>query len=288
MRLFNRQYLLQIGDAETGDGLSINDLQITFSIRKSINNKSKIDRATITICNLSDQSLAVLEADYSVVVFSCGYLGDVVRLFFGEVTDVETNKKGPDRATKIDISPAFTELTHSLMSELVPEGGNITDAIEAIRKQTGLAKGVYKGANLSTEVIYGYPLQGSPRQMLDQVCEVYNLQWRTDGEALYINDSESVESTNTELAPVISVETGLIDQPFFITGSDKKSSKDETKKAGVRFTALLNPNVTPGTLVRVDYKEESNYYKVEEVHFEGDFRGNKWYMTCTCSRRPEA
>lgn len=290
MEFFDRKYLLQIGDAESGDGLSINDLQITFKVRKSVDNKKKIDRCSIKVYNLSNNSLSFLETEYPIAVFSCGYESqdDVVRLFYGEVTEVETRVQGADRVTKIDITPAFSELTFQVMSELVPENGTVEDVIEVIRKQTSLSKGVYKGAGLDRRIIYGYPLSGTPKEMLDKVCDIYNLEWRIDGESLYINDFSTVESNLTDTAPVISPKTGLVDRPYYFRGSSKKSKKDADKKTGVRFTALLNPNVTPGTIVRVDFEDNSDFYRVEEMDLSGDFRGNNWYMTCICSRRPES
>lgn len=285
MEFFGRKYSLQIGNSETGDGLLIEDLQVQFRVRKSVNNKSKIDRCSVTIYNLSEESLAILETDYRTAILSCGYEGDVIRLFNGEITEVETKKQGVDRVTKLDISPAFSDLTFKVMSELIPENGVVQDVIEVIRRQTGLSKGVYKGKNLSTRIVYGYPLSGTPKEMLDLVCNEYNLEWHIEDKALYINDSESVESESKELAPLISEVSGLIDRPYFFSGSDRKSSKDTTKREGVKFKALLNPNIKPGSLVRVDYEDNSNFYRVEEVVFTGDYRGSAWYMDCVCSKR---
>lgn len=287
MRFFDRKYSLQIGDYQSGDGISIDNLQVRFRVRKSVNNKTKIDRCSVSVYNLSKESIAFLETDYPVAILSVGYRGDVVRLFYGEVVSVETTKNGTDRITKLSITPAYSELTYKIMSEIVPENGSVEDAIEVIRKQTSLAKGVYKGNRLSTKIIYGYPLSGTPKEMLNQVCDAYNLQWKIEGQALYINDSDSVEVSSRELAPVISPQTGLIDVPYYFTGVSKKSSKDDTKKAGVRFTALINPNVVPGGIVRVDYQGNSEYFRVEEMEFTGDFRGNSWNMTCVCSKQPE-
>lgn len=288
MKLFDRKYTLQIGDAGTGDGLTISDLQVTFRVKKSIDNKKKIDKAVISVYNLSMDSLAFLETEYPVVVLSCGYGDEIVRLFYGELFEFETKKQGTDRVTKIEVTPSFTDLTHNLMAELVPENGTVQDAIEAIRRNTKLSKGVYKGAALNQKIIYGYPLSGTPREMIDQVCDAYKLQWRIEGQALYINDYESVENEIQEIAPVFSPTSGLIDIPYFFTGVEGKSKKDKEKKRGIKFKALLNPNVYPGTIVRVDFNDSSEYYKVEEVEFSGDYRGQDWYMVCTCSIRPEA
>jgi len=285
MEFFDREYSLEIGDSATGDGISINNLQVQFQIKKSVNNKDKVDKCSLKVYNLSDESLTFLQTDYPVAIFSCGYAGSLVRLFYGEVIDAATVKNGTDRITTIDLSPSFSELTHKIISELVPEGGNIEDALEAVRKTTSIAKGVYKGKNLESEVIYGYPLTGTPRQMFNQIANAYNLQWKVESNTLYINDSNTVESTDTQSAPIISPTSGLIDRPYPMTGSDTDSSEDVNKKLGVKFVALLNPTVTPGSLVRVDYKDESEFYRVEEIEFKGDYRGRDWIMTCVCSKR---
>ena len=287
MKFFNRGYLLQIGDTESGQGLAINELQVSFSVKKSVDNKENQDTCKVSITNLSEESLTHTETAFSVASLYCGYEGELVRLFYGQVSQSSTVKKGTDRVTTIEITPYVTELKHRIISSLVPENGTVLDVIETIRRNTSISKGVYKGNNLDSIIVYGYPLSGTPHSMLDQVCRDYGLQWKIEGEALFINDYDSVETSIKERAPVISPTSGLVDKPYFFSGSESKSEKDITKKKGVKFTALLNPAVRPGVVVRVDYKEDSTYLRVEEVEYQGDFRGNSWYMNCTCSIRPE-
>ena len=69
----NRQYSLTVGDYKTGNGLLIQDLQVTFDISKSTNNKNRTNSATIEIYNLSEESLKVLDTDYPAAVFEAGY-----------------------------------------------------------------------------------------------------------------------------------------------------------------------------------------------------------------------
>jgi hypothetical protein len=285
MKFFDRKYLLQIGDTALGKGLNIDELQVTFSVKKTINNKDTPDTCSITITNLSEESIVLTETDFSVTSLYCGYQGQLIRLFYGQTRETATTKKGTDRVTKIEISPYATELTHQIISKIIPENGTVRDVIEVIRRSTPIARGVYNGDNLDSVLVYGYPLSGTPKSMLDQVCHDYELQWRIDGESLYINDSNSVENSSEDLAVVISPETGLIDKPYFFSGSDTKSKDDEKAKKGVRFTALLNPNVRPGSLVKIKYKGVQTYVKIEEVEYKGDFRGDSWYIHCTCSLR---
>ena len=53
----NRVYELIVGNAVSGEGLQINDLQCTFDISKSSSNKDKTNSASIEIYNLSNESL---------------------------------------------------------------------------------------------------------------------------------------------------------------------------------------------------------------------------------------
>jgi len=208
-----------------------------------------------------------------------------VEIFRGDITTEETQKRGTDRVTRVTASPRYTDLNHILMSELIPDGGTVEDGIEKIRKQTSIAKGVYKGEQLSQIITYGYPLVGTPRQMLDQVCNAYKLDWKIEGDALYINAVDTVDTEIKNLAPVISAKTGLLDAPYQFKGSEGQSKDDPAKRKGLRFKALINPTVVPGSLVKVVHKNIDAFYRVDEVTYKGDYRGNSWEMECVCYTR---
>jgi len=282
---FNRNYELRIGDAESGEGVLIKDLQIKFTIKKVVNNNKKTDECSVDIVNLSDEHLALIQVEYPVLALSCGYDGNLVEIFRGDITTEETQKRGTDRVTRITASPRYTDLNHILMSELIPDGGTVEDGIEKIRKQTSIAKGVYKGEQLSQIITYGYPLVGTPRQMLDQVCNAYKLDWKIEGDALYINAVDTVDTEIKNLAPVISAKTGLLDAPYQFKGSEGQSKDDPAKRKGLRFKALINPTVVPGSLVKVVHKDTDSFYRVDEVTYKGDYRGNSWEMECVCYTR---
>jgi hypothetical protein len=107
----NRAYELIVGNAVSGEGLQINDLQVTFDISKSNSNKDKTNSASIEIYNLSNDNLKLLDVDYPAAVFSAGYRDiGIKRLFAGQVTNVTTRKSGTDRITQILMGGAYTEL----------------------------------------------------------------------------------------------------------------------------------------------------------------------------------
>ena len=275
----NRVYELIIGDYKTGNGLLIKDLQVTFDISKSTNNKNRTNSASIEIYNLSEESLKILDTDYPAAVFSAGYLdtGGVKRLFSGQVTNVSTRKSGTDIITQITMGSGYTELNHETLSDVVPPGNNVQDAIEKLRKAIGADRGVYNGTNLNNEIIYGYPLSGTPKEMLDELAEKYQLDWQLDDGVLYVHDDDRAATEQFQLAYVISPFTGLIERPYRVSGDKRRSKKDKVKKPGVQMKILLNPEIKAGDIIRIEEGLLKGWYKVDSLRHTGSWRGENWY-----------
>lgn len=275
----NRQYRLTIGDYKTGNGLLIEDLQVTFDISKSTNNKNRTNSATIEVYNLSEESLKVLDTDYPAAVFEAGYLdtGGPKRLFAGQVTNVSTRKSGTDIVCQITMGSGYTELNHETLSDVVPPGNNVQDAIEKLRKAIGADRGVYNGTNLNNEIIYGYPLSGTPKEMLDELAEKYQLDWQLDDGVLYVHDNDRAATEQFQLAYVISPFTGLIERPYRVSGDKRRSKKDKVKKPGVQLKILLNPEIKAGDIIQIEEGSLKGWYKVDSIRHTGSCRGDNWY-----------
>lgn len=278
----NRQYELRIGDANTGDGLLINNLQCTFDISKTSDNKAKTNSAAIEIYNLSDESLKILDTDYPAAYFSAGYVPIGMKLLFsGQVTQISTRKSGTDRITQIQMGSAYTSLNHDVMSQLVTPGKTVEDVAEEIRKAIpGVSRGVYNGTNLSNPVIYGYPLMGTPKEMLNELSDKYQTEWQIEDDVLYMHDVGRGNRENFETAYVISKYTGLIENAYRVSGDRRRSKKDEVKKQGVQFRVLLNPDLQAGDIIKLEDTFISGWYKLTDIRHYGDFRGTNWYSDC--------
>ena len=275
----NRQYRLQVGNSVTGEGLDITNLQVTFDISKSSSNKDKTNSASIEIYNLSDESLKLLDADYPAAVFSAGYRDiGIKRLFAGQVTNVTTRKSGTDRITQIQMGAAHTELNHQVLSSLVAPGRTVKDVAEDLRKAIpGVSRGVYNGTNLNNAVLYGYPLQGTPKEMLDELSEKYGLDWQIDDDVLYVHNNDRANTENFEQAYVISKYTGLIENAYRTSGDIRRSEKDKAKIQSVQWKMLLNPDIIPGDIVKLEDTLITGWYKVTDLRHYGDWRGSAWY-----------
>lgn len=276
----NRQFKLVIGDYKTGNGLLIENLQVTFDISKSTNNKNRTNSASIEVYNLSDESLKILDTDYPAAVFEAGYLdtGGPKRLFAGQVTNVTTRKSGTDIITQIQMGSGYTELNHEVLSDVVPPGKNVKDAIDSLRKAIGADRGVYNGTNLNNELISGYPLSGTPKEMLDELAEKYQLDWQLDDGVLYVHDNDRPATEQYQLAYVLSAFTGLIERPYRTSGDKRRSKKDKVKKPGVQMKILLNPDIKAGDIVRIEEGLLKGWYKVDSLRHTGSWRNESpWY-----------
>lgn len=281
----NRVYELIVGDAISGDGLNINNLQVTFDISKSSSNKDKTNSASIEIYNLSNDSLKLLDVDYPAAVFSAGYRDiGMKRLFAGQVTNVTTRKSGTDRITQIQMGAAYTEINHQVLNSLVSPGRTVRDVAEDIRKAIpGVSRGVFNGTNLNNPVIYGYPLQGTPKEMLNELSEKYALDWQIDDDVLYVHDNTRGNSENFEEAYVISRYTGLIENAYRTSGDLRRSKKDKSKIQSVQWKMLLNPDLIPGDLVKLEDTLITGWYKITDMRHYGGWRDSAWYTDIRAS-----
>jgi hypothetical protein len=281
----DRIYELIIGDYQNGRGLLINNLQVTFDITKAANNKQRTNSAAIEIYNLSTESLKLLDTDYPAAVFSVGWAQTgLKRLFADQVTNVTTRKSGTDRITQIQMGERYKEITHEMLSSIVPPGRTVKDVLEDIRKAIpGISRGVYNGTNLDNQVLYGYPLIGSPKDMLNELSSKYGLDWQIDDGILYANNSDRAFSENFNQAFVISRYTGLIDNVYRIAGDKRRSKKDVVKKQGVQFKVLLNPELIAGSIIKIEDTLINGWYKIDSLRHNGGYRDTPWYTEVQAS-----
>ena len=295
----DRVFSLKIGDYKTGNGLlienpkvnsdgtsSYNPWEIRFDVSKSADNKrNNGNSTTIEIYNLSDDQIKLLESDYLELEFSVGYKSIGLHvLSVGNVTEFSTVKSGNDYVTQLRIGEGYTALNQQTLASVVSPGKTVADVLEEIRKQMpGVARGAYTGTNLNNPIVFGWRLKGSPREMLMKLCEANNLEYHVAGGVLNVSEENGLLSKDRTLAPVISPTTGLIDLPFHTTDTGRKPKKDKRRRRGVQFKALLNTDIVPGKIVKLESKWITGYYRVNTARFSGDMRSNEWYVECFCS-----
>lgn len=274
----DRIYSLIIGDKD--NGWEIHDLNISFDVVKSSDNKAKVNNATIDIWNLSAEKQAFLEKDYVAAVLSVGYLQTgLKRLFAGQVTYATTRKEGPDVITQIKMGTAYTELNHKIISKFVAPGMTREDALKMIAKDIPvISRNVITGVNCKSQLLDGLPLSGSNREMLNEICRAGQMEWQVDEGVLYVADVGESHTLDKNTVYVINEMSGLIKRPYKASGDIRRSNTDKAKKKGLQFTMLCNPDIVAGSLIKLEYGEYTGYYKVDEVRSYGEYRDpNTWY-----------
>ncbi len=285
----DRMYELIVGDYKSGDGVRITELQMSFDVSLSADNKRDSSTATVEIFNLSRETLRLLETDFLTCSLKAGYrqIG-LYEILSGNVTEVVTRKQGADKVTTLTIGEAFSALNHKRVKAVVAPGKQKIEIIEEIRKKMDdVSRGAYEGKRLTETIPYGYPLHGTPKEMLDRFARENRLEWRIVNGVLYVSEENGIIDKSTEDAPLISKLTGLIDIPYYSSGESTKLDSDKTRKQGVVFTALLNPTVQPGRILKLESEVMENlsgFYRVNDIRYSGDYRGNNWYMECFCSK----
>lgn len=275
----NRAYSLIFGDINTGEGFEVTSLNVTFDVNKSSDNKNKTNNAVIEVYNLSKEKQKLLEQPYIACVFSAGFVDtEVKRLFAGQVTNATTRKSGTDSITQIQLGDSYVELNHNTLSKLVAPGKTYQDVIQELSKEIpGVSRTVFNGINIQSQVIDGYPLSGTAREMLDEISGSIDIEWQIDDGVMYIADAGGTHTDDLNTAFLISEETGMIDRPYTVSGDLRRSKADKAKKGGVQVKILLNPSIVCGSLVKIEDDNFEGFYKVASLRSYGEYRGQPWY-----------
>jgi len=276
----NRVYQLIVGDSRSDDAFEIqNDLQVQFDISKSTDNKKRTNSAAIEITNLNPDQLKLLDTDYTAAALSVGYrdTGTFKRIFGGQVTHVSTRKNGTDLVTQLQLGSGYTELNDETLNDIVPPGSTVKEVAETLRKALpGVSRGVYNGTNLNNEILYGYPLMGSPKEMLDELADKYALDWQVDDDVLYVKNNDRANNENFNEAYVISAYTGLLENAYRVSGDRKRSKKDKAKKPGIQMKILLNPDINAGDIIRLEDTYITGWFRVDSLRHRGGYRSREW------------
>lgn len=274
-----------------GSGVEINNLNISFSVSKSSNNKKKPNKANIEIFNLSHDYQTYFEDNFIDVVLSVGYSDTgMKRLFAGNATIVGTRKSGSDIITSIQLDSLYNDLNFKTVSRSTPPGVSITSVLDnLIKDMEGVNRLIATGENVKNTVVDGYPMFGSPRQILNELAEAYELEWQVDDNVLYVMDAGKSYQLNDNQAFVISEVSGLIERPYYDNVEKRRRKKDKVKEArkGVKFKTLLNPSLVAGGLVKLDYSDFEGFYKIESLRHTGEYYGDVWETELVCGTKIE-
>ena len=308
VRFFKRTYYLIFGNPKKGEGLEIvgdedknEGLQITFRVRKFLNNSDQPNLMELEIVNLSEENLNYIKKETESLSLSVGYGGENVLLFTGNILEVESDyHKGgsPDKVTKITCTPSSGMIYNPSFNKTFPAGTTVKAVVDyVVKSDSNLVQSSYNSVAMNKKFPFGYTVHGTGKQVMDELSREFNFTYRIDQNRLSISDHGEYQSKSSKgNAFLLTWDTGLKKAPTYaspdgkkisLTPSKKKTSQEKLKEkhAGIKCTAFLNPLLVPGSAIKLEGTDHDGVYRVSGSDFSGDWRStDKWDVELYCTK----
>lgn len=280
MRQFLRKVRLKAGGSGGSisinpGGISLHEIKIKFSVSKGVS--STQNSAEITIWNLAEKSRNALGKELDDITLEAGYLppeggGNVGIIFKGQIRDVEHKRDGADILTTISCGDGDKAIRNAVLGKTYPKGTPVKDVVEDLYKELeaeGVTRGEWKFPDDLPDFKRPYTVCGTCKRELDTLSRGRDFYWSLQNETMEIIPGNGYIGGIVLLSP----ETGLIGTP---TITDN----------GVKFKALLNPEIRPNRRVRIESQTlemnaENGEYRVSECTFAGDNREGDFTVSGT-------
>lgn len=286
--LFNRAVQVTFGPKDSA-GRQVRGLRVVFSVEKSL--EKQPNPAKIQIYNMSEESRAIAEDKKSAVILEAGYgrwitdtvsrsekfQGDLRKLFIGDVAKVKTEKQGADIITTIEAGDGENAYNYANMDASFAAGTRVSQVLDGIVSSFGLTKGNLLGLNLQDQFQQGLTLSGLTRDHLSLLTNRQGLEWSIQDDQLQILPPAT---STTQEAVLLNKATGLIGSPFKtkIVNQDLITKKDgKEAAAGTQATSLLNAEIRPGRLIKLESDFVNGVFKVTKVTHAGDTHSQQFY-----------
>nr|WP_244498225.1 hypothetical protein [Aureimonas ureilytica] len=237
---------------------------VGFTVDKDISGNA--NTARIQIYNLSEGHRAAVGKELDNVMLEAGYIpptgaSNIGIIFKGQMRDVQHYREGADIITEISCGDADKALRKAVISKTFPRGTSVQTVLEELHKQfekEGIDKGEWKGVDSLPPYQRPVSMCGSCSREMDRIGRSHGLYWSMQNEALEIIPADGALQASVHL----SSSTGLIGTP---TITDN----------GVKFDALLNPEIRPNRMVSIESQTlemnaEGGSYRVSTATYTGD------------------
>jgi hypothetical protein len=281
-RLFNRICAVQIEDK------AFTDLRVTFNVLRTL--RSSPAQAEIVVYNLEPNlRKSVVELAQRKVTAS----GDVGRpgrvrvrllagyettgaaqIFSGDLREVRIERQGPDVALRMSAGDGLSSLSTRGAPRSFAAGTPLIDVLKRVVQDSGLDEGnavtaartALQGKTLGAG---GLVLDGDGARGLDAVTRAGGLEWSIqDGQVQVLGKDRGLSAVAVKL----SGETGLIGSP------------QEDQRRHVKCVSLMNPDIVPGRVIRLESLDITGDYRAQDVRYIGDTDGQPWYCEIEARR----
>jgi hypothetical protein len=266
--LWQRYVAVTFGNQETSEATKFEGLRVIFQVEK--NAESNPNTAKISVYNLGARGRALAERQKAVVLLEVGYGNRRDQLFYGDITRAYISRQGPDWVTTVECGDGSDALRSVHIDKSYAPGTDLKQVIKDVAQSFVDQGKVVMGSLLGIEsekAQSGIALSGSSKPILDDLTAKQGLEWSIQDNTLQILPTDQ---DNGLQAVLLTPETGLIGSPV---------KREVDGGMGVEFKALIQPQLTPGRLVKIQSREIEGVYKLNEVAFQGDTHGQAFYAS---------
>ena len=267
MRQFGRVLELKIGNRK--ESIVINNLRVTFSIKKTLSSEPNTGEISVYNLNDSNRNLITSKQYHFLELYVC-YKEDVLRMIFcGDILTIENKLSGQDMITTMRCGDGHRAFTEKTIIKTMGKGQTDNVILNEAASSFGLQKG---SINLPNERVLprGKVLMCDTREAMHKIAINNNADWSIQDDQLVVIPKDKALANNEGW--VISRTTGMI-------GSPNKTNE------GVEVTTLCNPHYRIGSLVRIESKlvEYNGDYKIKTIEHNGDLYGSNWHSKLVCT-----
>lgn len=304
-----QQYLrsahLKVGNGSEQIGYSTQETgavdQLRFRFFVQQNDNSTPNTANIWITNVTRQTATKVMEEYKKVKLSAGYQGMEYTLFEGDVFQARYLREDlTDTILHIIARSGDRARNDAVVNKALAAGHTFRDRVDiavAAMKPFGITVGQIDDFG-SRKFPKGFACFGMAKDLLRDVCTATQSSWSIQNNTLQIVKNDGALKRPVT---VLNASTGLIGLPV------------QTIQ-GIEGRCLLNGTLVPGSLIKIDQKSvqaaafnpgytsegraglaenfpniaTDGIYKLFEVNYNGDTRGQPWYAEFVGIRNGDA
>jgi len=253
-------------------GVFVRGLRIEFEVKKS--NRGEPNTALIKVTNMSPTSRNALGTTGTVATLQAGYNEDPqsVRIISEmDVMDVQTMRNRPDVTTIVYCRDGANALRNNKGSHSYSGG---TDAKKIIRDVAADAGLTLRSLGEVANDIYsnGFSETGPISDIFDKLAGKIGARWSMqNGEVQFA----PLDGPSSLTVVVLNQKSGLIGQPQ--RRNKIGAPENPAQKDGWVVRSLLQPQIEPESLVRIESEEVDSTFRVVAVTHRGDTRGQDFF-----------
>ena len=288
MEIWDRQYRVRIGKnnsvgREIGKPNKDTGRALRCSFSCEVGDSSSSNTGKISLWNLSDETLRLLEQEDCLIELRAGYGDDLPVIMGGSLTHFEIDTSGADQQTTIEFVDGFTSARDTTMSLSYAGTVNGEKIVRDIAQDMGCEVKLSPNAKLID--FKNFAFVGTGKTVIGRLCDRSKLRWSVQNGIIQIC---ALDEPLTMAAYVLSAVSGMIGSPKPVFESASTSSKsasgsqaasNTTKrkaKKGIEVTYSLNGHIQVDDYVKVESRKYKGNYRAAKIKFTGDTEGDDW------------